>query len=181
MNCLENLQWSELSDDYIPIKLVHFPSVIRLNNKSLLQFNFEKYLIVISLFTFSWSWFFFLPLSIKQSGVWSALMSSTDCPAWFGNRRRGCLLFHFFCKHRTSLEKNKENKKKILDNQGNCLLEIGRIWQDSVLKSMWSRAYICNKGFLINSLNFVAIFYFTENSKRKLLWIQQNLVLTSTK
>lgn len=124
---------------------------------------------------------FFLPLSIKQSGVWNALMSSTDCPAWFGNQRRGCLLFHFFCKHRTSLEKNKENKKKILDNQGNCLLEIGRIWQDSVLKSMWSRAYICNKGFLINSLNFVAILYFTENSKRKLLWIQQILVLTSTK
>lgn len=56
---------------------------------------------------------FFLPLSIKQSGVWSALMSSTDCPAWFGNQRRGCLLLHFFCKHRTSLEKNKENKKKI--------------------------------------------------------------------
>lgn len=55
---------------------------------------------------------FFLPLSIKQSGVWNALMSSTDCPAWFGNQRRGCLLFHFFCKHRTSLEKNKENKKK---------------------------------------------------------------------
>lgn len=123
---------------------------------------------------------FFLPLSIKQSGVWSALMSSTDCPAWFGNQRRGCLLFHFFCKHRTSLEKNKENKKK-MDNQGNCLLEIGRIWQDSVLKSMWSRAYICNKGFLINSLNFVAILYFTVNSKRKLLWIQQILVLTSTK
>lgn len=115
MNCLENLQWSELSDDYVPIKLVHFPSVIRLNNKSLLQFNFEKYksilLSVFSLFLEVVD-FFFLPLSIKQSGVWSALMSSTDCPAWFGNQRWGCLLFHFFCKHRTSLEKNKENKKK---------------------------------------------------------------------
>lgn len=184
MNCLENLQWSELSDDYVPIKLVHFPSVIGLNNKSLLQFNFEKYKsILLSVFSLFLEFvdFFFLPLSIKQSGVWNALMSSTDCPAWFGNQRRGCLLFHFFCKHRTSLEKNKENKTKILDNQGNCLLEIGRIWQDSVLKSMWSRAYICNKGFLINSLNFVVILYFTENSKRKLLWIQQILVLTSTK
>lgn len=115
MNCLENLQWSELSDDYIPIKLVHFPSVIGLNNKSLLQFNFEKYKsILLSVFSLFLEFvdFFFLPLSIKQSGVSSALMSSTDCPAWFGNQRRGCLLFHFFCKHRTSLEKNKENKKK---------------------------------------------------------------------
>lgn len=52
MNCLENLQWSELSDDYVPIKLVHFPSVIGLNNKSLLQFNFEKYKsILLSVFS----------------------------------------------------------------------------------------------------------------------------------
>lgn len=186
MYCLENLQWSELSDDYIPIKLVHFPSVIGLNNKSLLQFNFEKkYIyIVICLFTFSWiHWFFFLPLSIKQSGVWSASMSLTDCPVLFGNQRRGCLLFHFFCKHRISLEKKTyriKRMKKILDDQGNCLLEIRRIWQDSVLQSMWSRAYICNKGFLIKSLNFVAILSFTENYKRKLQCIQQILV-TSTK
>lgn len=119
MYCLENLQWSELSDDYIPIKLVHFPSVIGLNNKSLLQFNFEKkYIyIVICLFTFSWiHWFFFLPLSIKQSGVWSASMSLTDCPVLFGNQRRGCLLFHFFCKQnlfRKENLKNKENEKNI--------------------------------------------------------------------
>lgn len=35
-----------------------------------------------------------------------------DCLVWFGNQRRGCFLFYFFCKYRIFLEKNKENKKK---------------------------------------------------------------------